>query len=773
MKAVVMAGGEGTRLRPLTCTQPKPMINIMSKPVIGYIIDLLIENGFDDIAVTVRYKAEDIEDYISSLENDKINIRCIEETRILGTAGCVRNAAKNWNEPFVVISGDCMCDCDLSKVMLYHKSIGADITIVCKSVEDPGEYGTVCLDRNGKIESFCEKPDWSHASSELANTGIYVVNPDVLDMIPENILYDFAAHLFPDMINSQKRLYGYNTTAYWCDIGDLKSYRTCIRDIMNHKLNLNLPESKNGIYTHHGYPAGDYEIVPPVYIGENVSIGKNSVIGPFTVLENNVSVADDSRIKKSVICNNVSVGSNCDIIGSVIGERCIIKNNNVCLEGSCIGNGCLLEGSSTVSNNVLVWPEKHVPYRSVLTDNLRDGMTEYELICENGICGNTFSEISCEKCCRLGEAVASSSCGRNVGVGYDSSKESKALAMALMAGLVSAGSKISDFGECFESQMGFFVSFCSLDCGIFITANKNNASIRLFGQYGLPLYRKYEREIESRYKRSDFRRGSDIGNDITDMSRVSEIYEGQLLSSAGDSLGGASAKIICKNPLIKTVADRCFFLLGCNEKEYPEFSVDFNGRRVAAKDEKGKYVSHESLIVLVAINEIMKKRDIVIPFDSPVCIDTIAEENGANVRRIGNSSMCEYNGNIFRTVRSNWWAFDSIALVFKVMGIMKSTEKSLSELVSELPEFSISAKTVFSSSALAKLASSLGIKTGTDTQGLRTSVKNGYVTVTRTGAGRLIKIIAEAKSMEAAQEICSMTEKKINGDTIDIFHNRV
>lgn len=773
MKAVVMAGGEGTRLRPLTCTDPKPMIKILGKPVIGYIIELLIEHGFDDIAVTVRYKAEDIEDYISDFENDRVNIRCIEETQILGTAGSVRNAAKDWNEPFVVISGDCVCDCDLSKVMLYHKSIMADITIVCKGVEDPGEYGTVCLDRNGRIENFCEKPDWSHASSELANTGIYVIDPKVLDMIPDGVLYDFAAHLFPEMMNSGKRLYGYNTTAYWCDIGDLKSYRMCIKDIMNHKISLNLPESKNGVYALGRIPDGDYELVPPVYIGKNVRIGRNSVIGPFTVLEDNTEIADNTRIKKSVIRNNVSVGNNCDIIGAVIGERCVIKNNNVCLEGSCIGQGCILEGSSTVSNNVLVWPEKHVPYRSVLTNNLRDGMTEYELIGENGISGNTFSEISCEKCCRLGEAVGSSSCGRQVGVGYDSSKESKALAMALMAGLVSAGSKISDFGECFESQMGFFVSFCSLDCGIFITADKKNASVRLFGQYGLPLYRKYEREIESRYKRSDFRRGSDAGNDITDMSRVSEIYEGQLLSCAGDSLSGEAVCVDSKNPIIKSMASKCLFYLGCRDKADVQFNVDYQGRQATAKDEKGKTVSHDSLLVIVAMDEIMKKKDIVIPFGTPVCIDTLAAENGVNVSRIGNSSMSEYSENIFRTVRSNWWAFDSLALVFKVAAIMKEKSKSLSELVSELPVFNISSRTVFSASALARLASSLGIRTGNDTQGLRKSVENGYVTVTRTGAGRLIKIIAEAQSMEAAEEICAQTEKKINGDTIDIFHNRV
>lgn len=770
MKAVVMAGGEGTRLRPLTCTTPKPMIKIMGKPVIGYIMELLIRNGFDDIAVTVRYRAEDIENYVTSFENDKINVRCVEETNVLGTAGSVRNAAKDWDEPFLVISGDCISDCELSKVMLYHKSILADTTIVCKAVEDPGEYGTVSLLRSGAVDSFCEKPDWSHASSELANTGIYVINPAVLDMIPENIQYDFAAHLFPEMMNSGKRLYGYNTTAYWCDIGDLKSYRTCLKDILSHKVNIHLPESKNGIYACSGIPDGDYDIVPPVYIGKNVTVGENSVIGPFTVLEDNTSVARNSRIKKSVIMCNTSIGSNCDTIGTVIGEKCVIKNNNVCLEGSCIGDGCLLEGSSTISNNVLVWPEKHVPYRSVLTENLRDGMTEYELICEDGICGNTFSELSCEKCCRLGESVASSSCGGKVGVGYDGTKESKALAMAVFSGLISGGSQIFDFGECFDSQMGFFVSFCSLDSGIYISASSKKTAIRLFGQYGLPLYRKYEREIESRYKRSDFRRGGNVSQGINDMSQVSEIYEGQLLSAAGDRLSGAAAEIDSPNQMIKNTADKCFYLLGCKRNKKPSFSVDYSGRSVTAKDEDGNVVTHDKLLSLCGIYEIMNNNDIAVPFNAPVCLDTIGSDKNVNVFRIGNSAMTSFDENVYQCARHSMWAFDGLALCFKIMRIMSQENKSLCELLNIVPNFCVSSKTVFSPVTLAKLASSLGIRAGADTQGLRKSIGNGFVTVTRVGAGRIIRIIAEADSMEAANEICAETEKKINGDTIDIYH---
>lgn len=771
MKAVVMAGGEGTRLRPLTCTTPKPMIKIMGKPVLGYIFDLLADNGFDEIAVTVRYMGEEIENYVDSLRKGRTKITCIEETDVLGTAGCVKNAAKNWTEPFLVISGDCICDFDLSKIMKHHKKVMADATVVCKQVENIGEYGTVLLDVNDRIESFCEKPDWRHASSDMANTGIYVINPAVLDFIPDKTAYDFACDLFPAMLHSGKRLFSVVPDGYWCDMGDLKSLRKCYGDIMDGKVNISVPKVKKGIFIKQELPDGDYDIVPPVYIGKNVKIGQGSVIGPYTAIEDNAFIGDNSRIKKTLIMQNASVCENCDTIGSVIGEKCLIKSNNICLEGSCIGEGCIIGSGSTVSNNVLVWPEKRISYRSVIINNLRDGKCESELLDENGISGETFTEISCEKCCRLGEALAGSSFGKNIGIGYDTSKSSKALAMAVMSGLIAGGSKISDYGECIESQMPFFISFCALDSGIYICSNPRTTHISLFGQYGLPMYRKYERELENRYKRSDFRCCNGVEcNEIHDMSSVSDIYEGQLISSAGSNISGAAATIKSPNPMIKRLVDKCFYLLGCVKKDTPEFTVDYSGKKATARDEYGNGVPHDKLLTLCAIHALSGGYDIAVPFDAPTCIDSIGEKYSQEVYRVGESSMTEYSQSIASCVRHCMWAFDAVALCFKVIGIIRNEKKSLYELIKDIPAYSIKSKVIAPDIPASLLASVLEITTGSDTQGLRKSVKNGYVTLYGTGAGRLVKIIAEADTMEAAQEICIDTENKINSNSIDIFN---
>ena len=210
MKAIIMAGGEGSRLRPLTCTLPKPMVRLCGKPVSEYILDLLSKHGCTDAVFTLRYLGSQIED------------------TPLGTAGCVKKAAQLLNlkegESFIVISGDAMCDFDLSSAVSYHIKKQADATIITNRVEDPREYGCV-ISYNGFISSFSEKPSYTGAVSDYVNTGVYVLTKKILELIPDNTMWDFSKNVFPQMLKSKMKLASYEEKGYWCDIGDFSSYK--------------------------------------------------------------------------------------------------------------------------------------------------------------------------------------------------------------------------------------------------------------------------------------------------------------------------------------------------------------------------------------------------------------------------------------------------------------------------------------------------------------------------------------------------------------------
>lgn len=212
MKAVIMAGGEGSRLRPLTCNIPKPMARLCGKPIIEYIFELLLRNEITDACVTLGYLPDIICEKYPDGKYKQLNLKFITEEKPLGTAGSVKNAAKDFKEPFLVISGDAMCDYNIDKVLKYHDSIDAAVTIVAATVEDPREYGLIKTDEENRVTGFIEKPAWGQATTDLANTGIYIINPEYLSLIPDDEKFDFAKDLFPIMLERDIPIYCYHAT---------------------------------------------------------------------------------------------------------------------------------------------------------------------------------------------------------------------------------------------------------------------------------------------------------------------------------------------------------------------------------------------------------------------------------------------------------------------------------------------------------------------------------------------------------------------------------
>ena len=248
MKAVIMAGGEGTRLRPLTCDSPKPMAHLCGRPVLEYILDLLQEHDVLDAAVTMRYIPSAITAHFGDGYR-QMRLSFSEEDKPLGTAGSVRLAVDSqWggaNDDVLIISGDALTDIDLSEACAFHKSRHAAATLIVTRVADPREYGLAEFDREGRITGFLEKPGWGQAATDAANTGIYILSPEALESIPADTNFDFAKDLFPLLLRDGLPLYAYETKDYWCDIGDLTTYLTCQRDILEGRVKTNLPAAQD------------------------------------------------------------------------------------------------------------------------------------------------------------------------------------------------------------------------------------------------------------------------------------------------------------------------------------------------------------------------------------------------------------------------------------------------------------------------------------------------------------------------------------------------
>src|SRR4029453_5178003 len=224
VKAVILAGGEGTRLRPLTSNQPKPMMPLVNKPMLEHLVTLRERHGFDDIVVTVAYLGNQIRDYFGDGSDFGVTMRYATEDTPLGTAGSVRNASAQLDDTFLVISGDVLTDIDLSELIDAHRDSGALASIALKRVENPLEFGIVITSPDGEIEPFLEKPSGGQGSSDTINTGLYVLEPDVFEFIPPDEVVDFAGDVFPAALAKGLSLHGHVADGYWEDVGTNEAY---------------------------------------------------------------------------------------------------------------------------------------------------------------------------------------------------------------------------------------------------------------------------------------------------------------------------------------------------------------------------------------------------------------------------------------------------------------------------------------------------------------------------------------------------------------------
>ena len=283
VRAVVMAGGEGTRLRPLTSNQPKPMVPIVGKPCIEHILELLKRHGFEDVVVTLAFLPQSIRSYFGTGDTLGLNIEYSVEELPLGTAGSVRLASSKLDETFLVISGDALCDVDLGALVACHKEKGAAVTIGLKSVDNPLEFGIVVTDEDGKVERFLEKPSWGQVFSDTINTGIYVLEPEVLNHIPAEGPYDFSKELFPLLLEMGRPLYGFVLDGYWQDIGNLDQYRQANFDALDEKVRLNVGgiRLRGNVWLGEGAEIDDVEdLEGPAFIGNYCRIARDASVGP-------------------------------------------------------------------------------------------------------------------------------------------------------------------------------------------------------------------------------------------------------------------------------------------------------------------------------------------------------------------------------------------------------------------------------------------------------------------------------------------------------------
>lgn len=341
MRAMMMAAGEGTRLRPLTYSYPKPMVPVLNKPVMEHALENAASHGLRDIAVNLYHRAERVQKYFGDGSAWGLNLRYSIESRLMGTAGGVKKMEKFLNGgTFLILSGDGLSEIDLTAAVEFHRRKKSFATMVLKRVSSRFEYGVTLTDASGRIKKFFEKPSWSDVFADTVNTGVYIFEPGIFRHIPKGVPYDFGKQVWPALFKARLPIYGYVSNDYWCDIGNLSEYRRGQRDALSGVMRQMKPkghEIRPGVWVEDGsviHPLA--RVTAPCVIGANVHIAAQAQVGPMTVLGDGVKIARGCIVQESVLWNRVKLEPDVRLYDLIVGNDVTISRGTVFCGGVCM-----------------------------------------------------------------------------------------------------------------------------------------------------------------------------------------------------------------------------------------------------------------------------------------------------------------------------------------------------------------------------------------------------------------------------------------------------
>ncbi|MFE3199601.1 sugar phosphate nucleotidyltransferase [Embleya sp. NPDC055664] len=540
MKAVVMAGGEGTRLRPMTSSMPKPLLPVVNRPIMEHVLRLLKRHGLSETVVTVQFLASLVRNYFGDGEELGMSLTYANEETPLGTAGSVKNAEEALkDDTFLVISGDALTDFDLTALVEYHRAKGALVTVCLTRVPDPLEFGITIIDDEGRVDRFLEKPTWGQVFSDTVNTGIYVMEPEVFDYVAAGVSVDWSGDVFPKLLKEGKPIYGYVAEGYWEDVGTHESYLKAQADVLTGKVDVDIDgfELSPGVWVAEGAEVDREAILKgPLYIGDYAKVEGGVELREHTVLGSNVVVKRGAFLHKAVVHDNVYVGPQTNLRGCVIGKNTDVMRAARIEEGAVIGDECLIEEESLVAGDVRIYPFKTIEAGAVVnTSVIWESRGQKYLFGPRGVSGILNVEITPELAVRLAGAYATTlKKGATVTTARDHSRGARALKRAVISALQASAINVRDL-ENVPMPVARQETARGSAGGIMIRTTPgvpDSVDIMFFDERGADLSQAAQRKLDRVFSRQEYRRAfpGEIG-ELTFPARPFDSYSGSLLKA--------------------------------------------------------------------------------------------------------------------------------------------------------------------------------------------------------------------------------------------------
>jgi len=728
------------------------MVPIAGKPVMEHILNLLKRHGITEVVVTVQYLASNIEDYFGNGSQFGMRITYSREDIPLGTAGSVKNAEDQLTEPFLVISGDALTDYNLTDIIQYHQEKKSLATLMLAHVHNPLEYGVIITNESGHITQFLEKPSWGEVFSDTINTGIYVIDPKIFSYFEKNKPFDFSQELFPMMLKNGDPLYGYVANGYWCDVGNLPEYMRANADVLQGRVDVEIPAKNIGsnIWCEEGVEiAEDAQLYGPIYLAHDCKIKAGAIIhGPSTI--GHYTIIDErAQVDRSIVWNNSYIGERAELRGALVGSSTSVKSKAVMFEGSVIGDNSSIQEGAIIQPNIKIWPDKEIEAGAVINTSIIWGSQGRRgLFSRFGVTGLVNVDLTPEFAAKLGAAYgAILPKGSGVCLNRDAHRTSRMIKRGINAGLPSAGVNVYDINQVPLPVARYYIRTTDALGGVHVRLSpfdQRVVDIKFFDQNGLDINKTTERKLENLYFREDFRRVY-----LDDVGAIEVMRNADVINRYMDGFKKVVDDELIRKRKFQLVIDYAhgstpqllpgiFNHLGCeaifmnatsDEKKSPSRSydeldtdmqrlatitsgvdsdlgirIDQSGESISVVDNKGRILDGMKMLVVMTSLFLRKYRNstVAAPVTAPSALQHLAQRYEGNIlhTRVLRHAMMTAAGREGVVLVGDGGggfvfpvlqpAFDGMLAIAKLLELLATFQMSLSEVVDDLPPYFLS-----------------------------------------------------------------------------------
>ena len=743
MRAVVMAGGLGSRLRPLTTSLPKPLLPVVGQPMLAHILRLARFHGVTEATITVQHLASLIRAYLGDGSDLGLSLGYATEHRPLGTAGGVRAAAADFEDDFLVMSGDAVTDIDLGALMSVHRASGALITLCLARRDDPREFGVVDVDDDGRVRRFLEKPAWGEVFTDAVSTGIYAVSPSAVRLIPDDGPQDWSSDVLPRLLADGQHVGAFISGGYWEDVGDIAAYRRVQVDVLERKVNLGIPgtEREPGIWVGEGASIDPGAVlVGPSFVGAHAAIEEGATVLAHSVIGANAVVRRGAIVERAVLLDGVYAGIDTTARGCVVGRSVELGNGTRVGEGAVISDECSLEQEVEVTPGSLVYPGKTIEAGTIVHGAVVwDAQGHRHRVGAGGVSGTVSVDITPDTAVRLASALASTLPKDGaLAVGRDHSRTARAYAGLLVGAFTAAGIDVRDHRVVPTPVLRHDVARHASG-GVMVRASPGQPErldIVILDEHGRDMGETQARRIERIFERREFRRPfpGEVG-DVLLPEQALDDYATSLrsrtsldgVSSADltvvvDASGGSSALVL---PTVLAGVDVDLVMLGgrievARATPSPDdrhhalrllaervvatnasmgLAIDSTGESLALVDELGQVLDDDRalLVVMDLVAAESRAGHVVLPVTTSRVAEQVAAFHGIEVRRVplartfgsddshGPEPLLRSDGQGGFAVAGMGGQRDGVLTAVALLGLVARTQISLSAIDARIP----------------------------------------------------------------------------------------